>query len=100
MDTADPHRPTITATVHIRLTVRDGHAGPPHPTSEHGGIPRVPAGCCVLLDVGSAHRISPSDARTIAGALTRAHHIDIIGTYAATIKGIRSAIARAIEEVR
>ncbi|WP_143831872.1 hypothetical protein [Nocardiopsis sp. CNR-923] len=49
---------TVTATVHIRLTTEHGHARPPHPTHEHGGITPVPAGCCVLLDVGDAHHIS------------------------------------------
>ncbi|MFY7069607.1 hypothetical protein ACOQFV_27430 [Nocardiopsis changdeensis] len=91
---------TVTVTVRIRLTVRDGHAETPHPTQEHGGLSPVPAGCCVLLDVGDAHRITQRTARTLAGALRAAHHIDVIGTHAPTIKGIRAAIARALEGTR
>jgi hypothetical protein len=91
---------TVTATVHITLPVTDGHAHLPRPTVEHGGLDPVPAGCCVLLDVGNAHHISGHTARTLAPVLAKAHHVDVIGTHAPTLKGIRSAIHRAIKDHR
>ncbi|MBB4935676.1 hypothetical protein F4561_006585 [Lipingzhangella halophila] len=88
---------STTATIHIRLHVHAGAARVPTPTAEHGGIHPIPHGCIALVDIGHATHIAEHDAHLLAGALTEATHVDVVGTTEA-VPAIRAAIAIALDK--
>lgn len=89
---------STTATVHIRLREEHGTARVPTPTAEHGGLTVTPHGCIALVDIGAAVRITEHDAHLLAGALTHADHVDVVGTNPHAVGAIRAAIAIALDK--
>ncbi|MFB6889420.1 hypothetical protein ACFCX4_08925 [Kitasatospora sp. NPDC056327] len=51
----------------------------PHPAQENGGLPPVPAGYDVVIDLGAARRLSDLTVSRLASAVTQARLVNIVG---------------------
>lgn len=69
----------VHGTVRYRLQSRRGSVTLPQPTQEYGGLWPVHPGFGALIDIGAAQYIDPLTALLLAGAVTDASRIEVIG---------------------
>ncbi|HEY5834657.1 hypothetical protein [Streptomyces sp.] len=95
-----PAGPVVRGVVTVRLPVRDGAVHTPMPTAEYGGLEKVPAGSIVRLDIGAAQRCFGFTAAAIAGAVSGAAEVEVVGTDWRGVAETRAQLAAAIEAAR
>jgi hypothetical protein len=88
--------PVLRAVVRMQLNDDRGHATPPRPMGEYGGLQKVPAGSIVRLDIGRAYMFYPPYGDYMAPALIDAAEIDVIGTDPRGVRAVRDGLAAAI----
>lgn len=96
MNALRPGGPVLRTVLAITLPSESGAVYTPAPMSEFGGIPAVPEGTLVRLDIGDARRCFDHEADKIAGALISAAEIEIVGTDVCGVTETRVELAAAL----